>query len=559
MDIKSFKPGSLIAGRFEIVQEIGHGATSAVYDAIDKKLNRRVALKLIPKNETLEERVKREIQITAKLNHPNIVTLHDFLVSKDFYIVVMEFVEGVSLRKMLEKRKKIPWDKAVYIIYQVASALEEAHKNSVVHKDIKPENILISKDGKVKLADFGISSLITRRKEGTVSGTLGYMSPEQISGKYVDETSDIYALGVVFYEMLTGTNPFVSESLKEGINRTFNLIPEEPSKIEPSVPAKISEIVMKAISKDPDFRFQSATALKKALSDFQQSLVKQAEPERAEKEQVETTKKTKPGFEMLFLKLIYLAAFFAIVFFIAPITQNFKGLVGFFISLAIFVLGFVQPQAANIVAALAVSSIYITKNLQIGLLLLASLMLFVLFNSEHRRSLLSPLPFLESIFSKIGFFPFSSFFLVLFADGTSAFTGGLASAFTGVAVKLYLRPPSFPFFERLSKVKEPGNLLSFIETTILDIQILTEILIIALSIYVANSIRSSISHKAYAKYASLFSFLAILMLGYQIFSSAFNNNFDVSKIFLSAFPGFLTALAVAVIFDGIKKVYERKD
>lgn len=548
--------GKLIADRYQLIEEIGRGATSIVYSAYDTRLNRKVAVKIIPKSETLEDRIKRELQVTASLNHPNIVNLYDFLVSENYYVVVMEFVEGVSLRKMLEKRKKIPWDKAIYIAVQIASALEEAHRKSIIHKDIKPENILVSRTGQVKLADFGIASLISRQKHQPVSGTIGYMSPEQITGKYIDETSDVFSLGTVLYEMLTGKNPFVADDYRDAVNRILNLVPEEPNSIEPTVPAKLSEIAMKAISKDPDFRFQSAAAFKKALLDFQQSLIKKPKSVKAPEEPKIPRKR--PHFESKFLKFLYMASFFYIVFFLLPVHEFFKGPVGLFISLSLLVLAFANPMAANIIAALASSVIFISKNVELGIALLVSLSIYLIINSESQKNLLAPLPFLETVFSRSGLFPFSGFLVAAFGDTVSALIGGFTSALVGMMIRVTSNPENLPFFSSLKGVKMPQGIWSFLELTFFDPRILFEVFIISLSFYIAALVRKTISGRAYARYVSIFTLLATLVLGYQIYGSVFEVKMDSASVFFSSFPGFLFALAVSIVYEFLKKSYEKE-
>ncbi|MCX7831624.1 MAG: serine/threonine protein kinase [Actinobacteria bacterium] len=557
MSSQKFQVGSKINDRFVLVKKIGEGATSQVFEAIDNSLNRNVAVKIIPKKDSLEERIKREIKITASLNHPNIVTLYDFLASNDSYIVVMEYIEGVSLRKMLEKRKKLPWDKAVFVAIQIASALEEAHKKSIVHKDIKPENVLISKDGKVKLGDFGISSLITREKSGLVSGTIGYMSPEQITGKYVDETSDIYALGVILYEMLTGINPFLADEYKEAVHKTLNLVPEDPHLVDPSIPKKLSEIVMKAIAKDPDFRFQSATALKKALSDFQQSQLKIAEKEIDKKKEEKELPVKKTNFHSIFMKFVYLASFFLMVFFVAPIQNRFEGMVGIFLSLAIFLLGFIHPQAANIVASLAVASILISTNSQIGILFLVSIAVYLLFNSDYLKNLAAPLPFVEILTAPSGFFPFSSFLLASFAEGSTAFTGGIAASIIALLVKMTSKNPNLYYFSGVKSGQATANASTLLQSIFLNIQVLSEIFIFTTSLYIAAVVRRSISGKPYSRLVSVFTFMALLLLGYQIHSSIFKLATDSTRIFFSALPGFLTSMVVIGLYEAFKKWYEK--
>lgn len=557
MSSQEFHVGSKIIDRFILLGKIGEGATSQVFKATDNLLNRNVAIKIIPKKDSLEERIKREIKITANLNHPNIVTLYDFLESNEYYIVVMEYIEGVSLRRMLEKRKKLPWEKAVFVAIQIASALEEAHKKSIVHKDIKPENVLISKDGKVKLSDFGISSLITREKSGLVSGTIGYMSPEQITGKYVDETSDVYSLGVVLYEMLTGINPFLADEYKEAVHKTLNLVPEDPHLIDPSIPKKLSEIVMKAIAKDPDFRFQSAVAIKKALSEFQQAQLKIVENETEKKKEEKELPTKKTDFHSFFMKIIYIVSFFLIVFFVAPIQNRFEEAVGLFLSLAIFFLGFIHPQAANIIVSLAVTSILISTNSQLGILFLFSIAVYLLFNSDYLKNLAAPLPFIEILTAPIGLFPFSSFLVASFAEGSTAFAAGIAASIIAFFVKIGSRNPNFYYFAGIKSSELPTDAASLLQLIFLNLQIIIEIIIFALSVYIAATVRKSILSKPYSRFVSVFTFMALLLLGYQIHSTVFKVATNSTRIFFSALPGFLISILTIGLYELLKRLYEK--
>lgn len=257
----------LLLNRYRILQKIGEGATGQVFKAFDTKIGREVAIKRIAASPTTAPRVLRELRTLASLNHPNIVTVFEFEETPQYYFIIMEYLDGPTLRDILLERGRLTVPQAVSIASQVAEALAYAHGFEIIHRDIKPENIIVLKDGRVKVTDFGIARLISRDfTEKKIVGTLGYMSPEQITGRFVDETADIFALGTVLYESLTGQNPFYAGSFRETATRIINFNPSPPSLINPEVPKELDTITLKAISKDADVRYESARTFKQALS-----------------------------------------------------------------------------------------------------------------------------------------------------------------------------------------------------------------------------------------------------------------------------------------------------
>ena len=206
----------LLLGRYEVIEKIGEGGMSVVYKAKDRLLNRYVAIKILRpefiKDEQFVENFRRESQAAAGLSHPNIVNVYDVGKEGNIHFIVMELIEGQSLSHIIEEKGKIEYQDAISIAKQVASALGLAHRNGIIHRDVKPHNILITPDGTAKLADFGIARTISRESlaEGNekIMGSVHYFSPEQARGVYVDERSDIYSLGIVLFEMLTGKVPF---------------------------------------------------------------------------------------------------------------------------------------------------------------------------------------------------------------------------------------------------------------------------------------------------------------------------------------------------------------
>ncbi len=254
-------------GDFLIKAEIGCGGMGTIYFAVDTMLNREVALKVIHPslagNQQLMERFKIEAMTQARLNHPNIVMIFSFNRIEGEYVIAMEYVEGRSLKELLHERKQLHPAEAVGIIAQVAEGLRYAHGHNVIHRDIKPANILISGDGKVKISDFGIAKILGAQgltKTGMLIGTPWYTSPEQIIGKGVDFRTDLYSLGVTFYEVLTGRVPFDSETNSEFQIQKAHLEtpPPRPSIFNPEIGLKLEKFILTALQKKPDKRFQSA-------------------------------------------------------------------------------------------------------------------------------------------------------------------------------------------------------------------------------------------------------------------------------------------------------------
>ncbi len=254
-------------GNFLIRAEIGHGGMGTIYYATDTMLNREVALKVVhpqlADNQQLMERFKIEAMTQARLNHPGIVTIFSFNRIEDEYVIAMEYVEGRSLKEILQERKQLHPAEAVDIITQVAEGLRYAHAHNVIHRDIKPANILVSRDGKVKISDFGIAKIFGAQgltKTGMLIGTPWYTSPEQILGKDIDFRTDLYSLGVTFYEVLTGRVPFDSDTNSEFQIQKAHLEtpPPRPSIYNPEIGIKLERFILLALQKKVEKRFQSA-------------------------------------------------------------------------------------------------------------------------------------------------------------------------------------------------------------------------------------------------------------------------------------------------------------
>ena len=265
--------GTILGNRYEIIEKIGTGGMATVYKAKCKILNRYVAVKVLREEFTTDEefirRFNSEAQSAASLTHPNIVSIYDVGQEYNIYYIVMELIQGQTLKQIISKEGKLPWKWSINIAIQIASALEAAHKNSIVHRDIKPHNIIITEDGIAKVADFGIAKAVsnsTITAFGTTIGSVHYFSPEHARGGYTDAKSDLYSLGVVMYEMLTGKVPFDADTPVSIALKHMQEEPVQPMKRNSSIPVALNQIILKAMKKDINERYQSATEMLKDLS-----------------------------------------------------------------------------------------------------------------------------------------------------------------------------------------------------------------------------------------------------------------------------------------------------
>jgi Serine/threonine protein kinase len=269
------KIGMMIGDRYEILEKIGTGGMSDVYKAKCHKLNRYVAVKVLKQefseNENFVSKFRIEAQAAASLMHPNIVNVYDVGAENDIYYIVMELVEGITLKKYIERKARLSYKEAVSIAIQVSMGIEAAHNNHIIHRDIKPQNIIISREGKVKVTDFGIAKAATSNTiTSNVMGSVHYTSPEQARGGYSDEKSDIYSLGITLFEMLTGRVPFNGETT---VAIAIKHIQEEmtsPKEFVPEIPGSVEAIVMKCCQKSPDRRYQN---MAEVIADLKQSLI----------------------------------------------------------------------------------------------------------------------------------------------------------------------------------------------------------------------------------------------------------------------------------------------
>ena len=303
--------GTVLTGRYEIIERIGTGGMADVYKALDNKLNRYVAIKVLKRefreDEQFVAKFRQEARAVAGLSHPNIVSVYDVGSDDAVQYIVLELVEGITLKKYIEKKGHLPFKEAVSIAIQVANGMEAAHAHHIVHRDIKPQNIIISKEGKVKVTDFGIAKA-TQSSTTTVStaqmGSVHYMSPEQARGGYSDERSDIYSFGITLFEMLTGDVPFDGDST---VAVAVHHIQDEiipPSQKMSGIPVSLDKIVQKCTKKKVDARYQNADEL---IADLKRALINPdtdfvtplpgATQAGAEEVQAQTTSKEQSGNE----------------------------------------------------------------------------------------------------------------------------------------------------------------------------------------------------------------------------------------------------------------------
>jgi len=270
-------------GEFEITREIGRGGMGVVYEAIQKSLNRKVAIKVLPESFSIKkefvDKFLKEAKVLASLSHPNIIPIYHFGEENGNFFFAMEFVDGTPLTEILRQNRMnhrdMPMVEILSIITQAASGLQFAHDKGAVHMDVKPGNILIDTAGRARVADFGLVRLVTlgENRSGEVSGTPMYMSPEQMEGREIDRRSDIYSLGCVLYELLTGTPPFKEGSIKMLISKVSTQDPLPPSTIGTDVPMLLDEITLKLLKKSPDDRYQSLDEFLNVLDRFQKGLL----------------------------------------------------------------------------------------------------------------------------------------------------------------------------------------------------------------------------------------------------------------------------------------------
>ena len=328
--------GKLLGNRYELIEKIGSGGMATVYKARDLVLKRYVAVKVLREEYTTDnEFIKRfntEAESAASLTHPNIVSVYDVGKEGSLYYIVMELIKGKTLKEIIVEDGKMGWKWSVKIAKQIAQALETAHRNNIIHRDIKPHNIIITEDGTAKVTDFGIAKAVsnsTITAFGTTIGSVHYFSPEHARGGYTDAKSDLYSLGVVLYEMVTGRVPFDADTPVSVALKHMQEKPVEPIVLNPSIPQSLNNLIMKAMQKDPNQRYSSATEMIQDLDriiknpEVGVSRVAENDVKIRKQETAENARKTKEGKmakfnrfleEHKFIKIVLIGLVFLVVF-----------------------------------------------------------------------------------------------------------------------------------------------------------------------------------------------------------------------------------------------------
>lgn len=301
--------------RYKLLKKIASGGMADIYLATDLKLSKEVAIKILSplhsNDRAFVVRFKREAQILAKLNHPNIVSIYDWGMFDDQYFISMEYVRGQSLKEIIEKKGPLNPEVAANYAIQICNALEVAHKNNLIHRDIKPQNIMINSEGLVKVTDFGIAKILGGDETKTINiiGTAHYVSPEQAKGELLDYRTDIYSLGIVIYEMLTCDVPFRGDNPIDISLKHINETPIRPSILIKDIPKKLDKIVMHCLEKNPSQRYDNAQSLKKDLKNFLNN-----KPLTIEKRKLERLSRLSPKSKYSNAMLIFLTSLFFILF-----------------------------------------------------------------------------------------------------------------------------------------------------------------------------------------------------------------------------------------------------
>lgn len=292
--------GKMLDNRYELIELIGRGGMANVYKAKCHRLNRMVAVKILKSdladNAEFRRRFRDESQAVAKLSHANIVSVYDVSRSDDMEYIVMELIDGITLKQYMERRGQMDWREALHFVTQIMRALSHAHSRGIIHRDIKPQNIMVLRDGSVKVADFGIACLADAAQTLTQEalGSVHYISPEQARGDRTDARSDIYSSGVVLYEMLTGRLPFEGDSAVSVAIQHLSSVPLSPRDINENVPEALELICMKAMNPNPDRRYASAEAMLEDLEKFRKDPSTNMEYIRAELKEKDDVEPTQP-------------------------------------------------------------------------------------------------------------------------------------------------------------------------------------------------------------------------------------------------------------------------
>ena len=278
--------GKILDDRYKIESVLGIGGMAVVYKAYDQQLNRDVAVKVLRDDVAMDaesrKQFRKEYQAVGKLSHPNIRAVYDVVVSGDTEYIVMEYVDGINLKQYMKKKGKLSWKETLDLSIQIARALSHAHSRNIVHMDIKPQNIMLPKGGSVKIADFGIAQMdeaVTGEEAADEAvGSIHYISPEQARGETVDARSDIFSLGIVMYEMLTGRLPFDGDTVQQVAVQHYSVIPDAPTQLDPGIPSELERITLRAMEPDLEDRYTTADDMLADLEDFKRSLTAVSKP-----------------------------------------------------------------------------------------------------------------------------------------------------------------------------------------------------------------------------------------------------------------------------------------
>lgn len=454
--------------RYQILDEVAWGGFGKVCKAFDSRLERIVAIKELKSQITSPEKALNEAKAVAFLNHPNIVTLHDIEITKDACYLIMEYVEGVTLRQLL-KEKPLPLEVAIAFIQQVCYALEHAHLNEVVHGDVKPENLLLQANGQVKVTDFGVAFFKSSRFKPALIGTPSYIAPEVAKRQAPTEKSDIFSTALSFYEMVVGRNPFRAQTAKATLFKVQNVEPLVPSKANSNLPPQLDQTLLAALSKDPELRPKNIVEFRYALERFRTTNL---EPEKLLKPLVKeiskAPEKAEPSAELrglidsFWLKLLGSGFVGSLLFFTLQATHFYPPLWNIIFSLLAAAAFLVSPFAGWLATLAITIPTIISFSLPLGLLSLA--LTIAVLPILRTRPLHVLLAFLAPVFFLIKL-DYLYLFLIawLFAPLESAFLtvgGGLIAVIAALLgnwpIEVWRVPASFQI---LSQIKGEQNFL----------------------------------------------------------------------------------------------------
>ncbi len=447
----------LLLKRYKILEKVGQGGFGKVYKAYDTRIERIVALKEIPATPETSTTALKEAKMVANLNHPNIVTLHDFEEIKGYYYLIMEYIEGSTLDKILKVKSPLSIEESLAFAMQLCYALEYAHSNEVIHLDIKPENLILLPDGRVKVTDFGIARLKTQDlTTEKIAGTVAYMAPEQAAGKYIDEKADIFSAGLVIYEMVTGKNPFKAETPSATIFKILNIELLPPSKYNPEIPEELDQTLLKALEKEPSRRFENIVKFRYRLERSRRSkeppeeiLKPLAKIEIKKKEEVQESKVepffTQRAFEGIRRFLMGSFVFLTTLFFFRLI-PFYPGNLSFIIPFLLFSFFFFNPFIGIVLTFSSLIPPLLDYSFPLGVI--ATALLILLIPLAKKDPLYSLAPFLAPFasFLKIDFF--YPFFLGFYLPPLYA---ALLSSLGALFIEIYGILSQNPFISSLTK------------------------------------------------------------------------------------------------------------